>query len=82
MDYEGWASTTDDRPKACVQAILTELNERGELYKKPTKGFYSLRQEQVLTDGDRNEVGEFGPEWGEVDERVEENWYFSLSAHT
>lgn len=81
VDYDGWAETTDDRHKSCVQAILTDLKERGELYKKAYKGFYSVRQEQFLTDRDRNEAGEFGPEWGEVVEIEEENWYFRLSAH-
>ena len=81
VDYDGWAETTDDRHKACVQAILSDLKERGELYKKGYKGHYSVRQEQFLTDRDRNESGEFGPEWGEVVEIEEENWYFRLSAH-
>jgi methionyl-tRNA synthetase len=81
LQNDGWAETTDDRHKACVQGILTELKERGELYKKGYKGFYSVRQEQFLTDRDRNEAGEFGPEWGQVEERDEENWYFRLSAH-
>jgi methionyl-tRNA synthetase len=81
LQYDGWAETTDDRHKACVQDILTDLKERGELYKKAYKGFYSVRQEQFLTDRDRNEAGEFGPEWGEVQEIEEENWYFRLSAH-
>lgn len=81
LKYDGWAETTDERHKACVQSILTELKERGELYKKAYKGFYSVRQEQFLTDRDRNEAGEFGPEWGEVTEIEEENWYFRLSAH-
>ncbi len=81
VQYDGWAETTDDRHKACVQAILTDLKERGELYKKAYKGFYSVRQEQFLTDRDRNEAGEFGAEWGEVVEIEEENWYFRLSAH-
>ena len=81
LQYDGWAETTDDRHKACVQAILTDLKDRGELYKKAYKGFYSIRQEQFLTDRDRNEAGEFGPEWGEVQEIEEENWYFRLSAH-
>ena len=79
--YDGWAETTDDRHKACVQAILTELEAKGSLYKKSYAGFYSVRQEQYLTDRDRNEEGEFGPEWGEVEEREEENWYFKLSDH-
>jgi len=79
--YDGWAETTDARHKACVQAILTELEAKGSLYKKSYGGFYSVRQEQYLTDRDRNEEGEFGPEWGEVEEREEENWYFKLSEH-
>ena len=81
LQYDGWAETTDERHKACVQGILSDLKDRGELYKKAYKGFYSVRQEQFLTDRDRNEAGEFGPEWGEVVEIEEENWYFRLSAH-
>jgi methionyl-tRNA synthetase len=81
VDYDGWAETTDDRHKACVQAILTDLKERGELYKKAYKGHYSVRQEQFLTDRDRDAAGDFGPEWGEVVEIEEENWYFRLSSH-
>jgi methionyl-tRNA synthetase len=81
VHYDGWAETIDDRHKVCVQAILTDLHEKGQLYKKSYGGFYSVRQEQYLTDRDRNEAGEFGPEWGEVEEREEENWYFKLSDH-
>jgi methionyl-tRNA synthetase len=80
--YDGWAETTDARHIACVQAILTDLHAKGELYKKAHQGHYSVRQEQFLGDRDRNEAGEFGPEWGEVVEIEEENWYFRLSAHT
>ena len=79
--YDGWAETTDDRHKACVGTILFSLKENGQLYKKAKKDLYSVRQEQFLTDRDRNEQGEFGPEWGEVIEIEEENWYFRLSDH-
>ena len=48
------------------------------LYKKTQRGFYSVRQEQFLTDKERNEQGEFGPEWQPVEEREEENFYFRL----
>ena len=82
VDYDGWAATTDVRHKSCVQDILSDLKEKGELYKKTYEGFYSVRQEQFLTDRDRDERGGFGPEWGEVVEIREENWYFRLSAHT
>ena len=82
VDYDGWAETTDDRHELCVQRILTALKDKGELYKRGYKGHYSVRQEQFLTDRDRDESGNFGPEWGEVVEIEEENWYFRLSAHT
>ena len=82
VQYDGWAETTDERHKACVRAILTELKDQGQLYKKAYAGFYSVRQEQFLTDRDRDEAGNFGAEWGEVVEIQEENWYFKLSDHT
>lgn len=82
VKFDGWAETTDERHKACVQAILTDLEQKGSLYKKSYAGHYSVRQEQFLTDRDRNEEGGFGPEWGEVIEIEEENWYFKLSEHS
>jgi len=82
VDYDGWAETTDARHITCVQAILTDLHARDQIYKKTYKGFYSVRQEQFLTDRDRDESGNFGPEWGEVTEIEEENYYFKLSDHT
>jgi methionyl-tRNA synthetase len=81
ISHDGWAETTDPRHKRCVQAILTRLHENGQLYKKIYHGHYSVRQEQFLSDKDRDENGEFGPEWGEVVELEEENWYFRLSDH-
>lgn len=81
LEYDGWAETTDDRHKACVQGILQELFDRGQIYKKRYQGYYSVRQEQFITDKERNEDGEFGPEWGEVEERDEENYFFKLSEH-
>ena len=82
VKYDGWAETMDERHKVCVRAILTELKDQGQLYKKTHDGFYSVRQEQFLQDRDRDESGNFGPEWGEVVEIQEENWYFKLSDHT
>ncbi|GHC63554.1 class I tRNA ligase family protein [Roseibacillus persicicus] len=82
ISNDGWAETTDDRHKACVSQILTALHEKGQLYKKSYSGYYSIRQEQFLTDQERDENGNFGPEWGEVEAREEENWYFKLSEHT
>src|SRR6266571_4634707 len=44
-------------------------------------GYYSIRQEQFLTDKERGPEGEFGPEWGQIEFREEENYYFKLSDH-
>ncbi len=82
VNYDGWAETTDPRHKACVASILSELKAQGQLYKKSHAGHYSVRQEQFLQERDRDDAGNFGPEWGEVVEIEEENWYFKLSDHT
>ncbi len=79
--YDAWAATTDAKHKACVQAILTRLNAEGQIYKASRSGYYSVRQEQFLTDKERGEDGEFGPEWGQVEFREEENYYFRLAEH-
>src|SRR5687768_7911101 len=70
---DGWAATTDPRHISVVRAILQRLwdekDAQGEsrwLYKAKRSGYYSVRQEQFLTDKERNADGEFGEEWGEV----------------
>jgi methionyl-tRNA synthetase len=86
--YDGWAATTDASHKECVRAILQrlwdDLGEDGQskwIYKKSEGGYYSVRQEQFLTDKERGEDGEFGPEWQPVEFREEENFYFALLHH-
>lgn len=81
VQYDGWAATTAEPHKRVVQAILTKLHDAGQLYKAARQGFYSVRQEQFLTDKERREDGTFGEEWGEVVELEEANWYFKLSEH-
>lgn len=79
--YNAWAATTDQLHKTCVRKILARLNAEGQIYKAKRAGYYSVRQEQFLTDKERNEQGEFGPEWGQVEFREEENYYFRLAEH-
>jgi methionyl-tRNA synthetase len=81
VQYDGWAETTSDRHKKVVQGILQQLFDAGQIYKDKQAGYYSVRQEQFLTDKERGPDGEFGPEWGEVEFREEENYYFKLSQH-
>jgi methionyl-tRNA synthetase len=79
--FDGWAATTDPRHVRVVQAVLQSLYDRGQIYKTVYKGFYSVRQEQFLTEKERGPDGAYGPEWGEVVELEEENYYFRLSEH-
>jgi methionyl-tRNA synthetase len=81
LSYDAWAATTNPLHKTCVRKILQTLYENGELYKATYRGFYSVRQEQFLTDKERGPEGAFGPEWGEVIELEEENWYFRLAKY-
>src|SRR5580765_4596105 len=81
VQYDDWAETTRERHKKVVRGILQRLFEEGEIYKDKQAGYYSVRQEQFLTDKERGADGEFGPEWGEIEFREEENYYFKLSQH-
>jgi len=81
VQYDEWAETTSDRHKKVVQGILQRLFDAGQIYKDKQAGYYSVRQEQFLTDKERGPDGQFGPEWGEVEFREEENYYFKLSQH-
>jgi len=81
VKYDDWAETTSDRHKKVVRGILQRLFDAGQIYKDKQVGYYSIRQEQFLTDKERGPDGEFGPEWGEVEFREEENYYFKLSQH-
>jgi methionyl-tRNA synthetase len=60
---------------------LQRLFEEGQIYKDKQAGYYSVRQEQFLTDKERGPDGQFGPEWGEIEFREEENYYFKLNQH-
>jgi len=79
--YDEWAETIDPRHKKVVQGMLQRLFDEKQIYKDKQAGHYSIRQEQFLTDKERGPDGEFGPEWGQVEFREEENYYFKLSQH-
>lgn len=81
IGFDGWAATVDPVHKACVQGMLQRLWDEGHFYKAARSGYYSVRQEQFLTDKERGPDGEFGEEWGEVVLVEEENYYFKLAAH-
>jgi len=81
VKYDAWAETIDPHHKRVVQGMLQRLFDAGQIYKDKQSGYYSVRQEQFLTDKERGPDGEFGPEWGQVEFPEEENYYFKLSQH-
>ncbi len=81
LQYDGWAETTADVHKGVVQAILQKLHDDGQIYKAKYSGFYSVKEEQYITEKERNEDGTWDAKWGEVVELEEENYYFRLSDH-
>src|SRR5881396_1417629 len=81
VKYDEWAETTNERHKKVVQGILQRLFDAGQIYKDKQAGYYSIRQEQFLSEKERGADGEFGSEWGQVEFREEENYYFKLSDH-
>ncbi len=81
VKYDAWAETIDPLHKKVVQGMLQRLFDEKQIYKDKQAGHYSIRQEQFLTDKERGPDGKFGPEWGQVEYREEENYYFKLSQH-
>src|SRR5215469_12611933 len=81
VKYDDWVETTSDRHKKVVRGILQRLFDEGQIYKDKQAGYYSVRQEQFLTDKERGADGQFGPEWGDIEFREEENYYFKLSQY-
>src|SRR5437660_10070547 len=81
VKYDEWAETTSERHKNVVRGILQRLWDEKQIYKDKQAGYYSVRQEQFVTDKERDASGEFGPEWGQVEFREEENYYFKLGQY-
>lgn len=72
--------TTDENHKKTVREWLRRLHEKGEIFFQQHEGFYSVRQEQFVTEKDK--VGGVWPEiFGEVIETKEPNYYFRLEPY-
>src|SRR5437867_8417886 len=57
VKYDQWAETTAERHKQVVQGMLQRLFDEGQIYKDKQAGYYSVRQEQFLTDKERGMDG-------------------------
>ena len=55
--------------------------DEGQIYKDKQVRLLLGSSGTILTDKERGPDGQFGPEWGEIEFREEENYYFKLSQH-
>ncbi len=80
ISNDDFITTRQDRHKDVVRQILSDLYERGEIYKADYNGYYSVRQEQFVTE--KEQVDGAWPEiYGEVVELSETNYFFRLSKY-
>ncbi len=76
--------TTEQRHKKAVQHVLTELYEKGDIYKDSYTGWYCLPCEIFLTDAqtEQKDGKRVCPDCGRpVEELTEENFFFRMSKY-
>jgi methionyl-tRNA synthetase len=80
ISNDDFIRTTEPRHVRVVQALLSSLMERGEIYKGAYEGWYCVPDERYWTDKDA-ESGRC-PDCGrELVRLVEENYYFRMGRH-
>ena len=72
--------TTDPAHKKVVRDWLQQLYDKGEIFFQEHEGFYSVRQEQFVTEKDKVD-GQWPEIFGEVVEMKEPNYYFRLEPY-
>jgi len=72
--------TTDENHKKIVREWLQKLHDKGEIFFQEHEGFYSVRQEQFVTEKDKVD-GQWPEIFGEVIETKESNYYFRLEPY-
>ena len=80
ISNDDYIRTTQARHKAVVQDILQKLYDKGEIYKADYSGYYSVRQEQFVTEKEKVD-GEWPRIYGDVVEVTESNYFFKLSQY-
>jgi methionyl-tRNA synthetase len=72
--------TTDAAHKQIVRDWLQKLHDKGEIFFQEHEGFYSVRQEQFVTEKDKVD-GQWPELFGEVVPMKEANYYFRLEPY-
>jgi len=72
--------TTEPSHKQVVRDWLQRLYDKGEIFFQEHEGFYSIRQEQFVTEKEKVD-GQWPEIYGEVELRKEPNYYFRLEPY-
>ncbi len=81
ISNDDFIRTTQERHKTRVQECLQRLYDKGEIYLGEYKGYYSVRQEQFVTEKERLPDGSWPEVYGEISEISEPNYYFRLGKY-
>jgi methionyl-tRNA synthetase len=80
ISNDDYIRTTETRHKKVVQTLLQKLYDEGKIYKADYNGFYSVRQEQFVTEKEKVN-GEWPAFFGDVVAITESNYFFKLSEY-
>ena len=80
VSYSKFVRTTDAHHKTIVREWLQRLHDKGEIFFQNYEGFYSVRQEQFVTEKDKVD-GKWPEIYGEIVETKEPNYYFRLEPY-
>jgi methionyl-tRNA synthetase len=80
VDSTRFVRTTEAHHKEVVRDWLQKLYDKGEIFFQEHEGFYSVRQEQFVTEKDKVD-GQWPEIFGEVIHTKEPNYYFRLEPY-
>jgi methionyl-tRNA synthetase len=79
--YDAWVRTTGPAHQEYVRVSLQQLKDKGEIVFQQRDGWYSVRQEQFVTEKDREPSGGWPEIFGQVERMSESNYFFRLAPY-
>lgn len=80
ISNDDYIRTTEARHKDVVTQLQQALFDKGEIYQGEYRGYYSVKEEQFLTEKEMVD-GKWPAHYGEVTEIIEHNYFFKLSQY-
>ena len=80
ISYDAFVRTTSPKHKSYVRLALQRLHDKGDITFKQHEGFYSIRQEQFVTEKEMVD-GRWPEIYGEVVRTSEPNYFFNLEKY-